>query len=171
MDNLLVCYMYLLRLNGLAWLTKSNARVAIHHLLTATEPKELRKCIELELKFANWDLKKDLSRFKKEAVELAEAFQLVENIPQRGKSRYSRSSVDDISSKNVVQKNNHSRNHEAKSDKNGNGKIGILPPLCLHKPCRKKLVSNLVLEFSEWTDEERKALLKQIASERAKDGP
>lgn len=164
MRNLFVSYRTILRRHGIEWILEDNEKVAVKHVLSAIRPNTLRQRLESDLEFAYHSLKKDFTGFMDHAIKLAEAFQLVDN----GKPKGNKDDDRDNGGKKKSGKNRGPKKDQSDDDDKSNDKK---TPLCLHPPCRKKGLRHYMRDCTATSSEEKKALLKALAEEKAKTGP
>lgn len=169
MRNLFVSYRAILKRHGVAWLLEDNQKVAVDHVLSAIRPTSVKERLESDLEFAKYELKKNFQGFMKHAIRVAEAFQIVDNGKPRSNRQPEPSTTNRSGSKTPSDKNS-TPTDDSKS-KNGGGGKSKKAPLCLHPPCRSKGVRHFMRDCDQTTDDQKKALLKSLADEKAKTGP
>lgn len=81
MQDLFARYRNILRRNGLNWII--HQKVAVGHVLSAMQPSVLKDRLTSDLSFSHHHLKKDFKGFLAHAIELANAFQLVDCGPRK----------------------------------------------------------------------------------------
>lgn len=74
MKGLFLSNLSLLKGNELSWLTTENEIVSVHHVLSAIRPKSLRSCLESDLDFLLYALRKYFKRFMHYNIMISETF-------------------------------------------------------------------------------------------------
>lgn len=131
MEAFFMSYHKMLRMNGLAWLIKSNQRVSVYHVLSAIRPRTLQDRLDSDLQFAYHDCRKDFVKFMTHCIRVSEAFQLVD-------SGISRKRNENNSGK--PKRGGNPDKGKPNSDKadHGKGRSSRNPPFCPHRPCKSK---------------------------------
>lgn len=82
MQDLFSSFHQIMSLHGIKWITDENRKVSVHHDISPTRPKALKKGLVSDLTFSNHELRKDLNGFPKHAVALDDYFQFVDYGPR-----------------------------------------------------------------------------------------
>lgn len=104
MKLLFMNYKSVLRKHGMAWVTESNAKVAIRQVISVVKPAQLKSRTEQDISFAHVKLKYDFKGFIKHAFKLSEAFEKIDSGPPKN---------------NKPDKDNGSPNKDRKGNKAG----------------------------------------------------
>lgn len=83
MQNLSIDYHSLLTKGELKWIVSDNQKLAVSHVLSAIYPESLRARLQSDLPISHYDLINDFKKFLSHAVNLSEAFHIVDSGPCR----------------------------------------------------------------------------------------
>lgn len=121
------------------------------------QPESLKSRLQSDLNFSHHRLRKDFKELMNHYIRLSEAFKLVDWGPK--------SSVD----KNRLR--TKSGGNKNKSEKNSSKKADKQLPVCLYASQKSKGFRQFIRDYTILPDVEKKALLKDHAEERERNGP
>lgn len=162
-------YKSLLRRHGLSWVTEHNENVAVYHVISAIRPDAFRAHPELDLEISRYDLPKDFRGFMKHAIELSEAFQIVDNGPPLPTTRTKKTKVFEIRR----YKNDRADNEKPNKKRSVNSATDTKQsaPVCLWSLHKSKDIRHFLRDCRACPDHEMETLMKQFRGEKIATGP
>lgn len=167
MESLFMAYHKLLRINGLAWVLKSNQKISVFHVLSAIKPLSLQNRIESDLEFAYYDCRKDFQKFMRHCIRLSESFQVLDNGPTKKREE----------NRNTKPKRGGNNNDKPPRTDFGNnnykkgGSSTRQAPPCPHPPCKAKGSRHWIRDCTDSSDKEKTNYISEIAASKSRDGP
>ena len=172
MNLLFMEYMSLLRTNGLKWVTEKAPKAAIRHVLSAIRPAQLRTRLEQDLGFSHIDLKANFSGFMTHAIAVSEAFEKVDNGPQRPrKSDREGDKIKKDSGGGAHIGASSSKAGTKKDQKDGQKPKRPPPSPCPLPECKSKNRQHWVADCTEHSVAEKRQYTEEKAVLKVRDGP
>lgn len=162
-ENLFISYHSLLRRNCFSWILMENQNGVVHHVLSAIRPTSLKVRLSSHLEFGYHDLRQDFRRFMGHSVKLAQELQLVDNRKPNSEDNGSNTS-------RKLNRGGHKSTYATKQSSITSEKQGIEAVVFLYGPHKSRDLPHYLRDCHECAEDERKALLKQLAEFKTKTG-